>query len=109
MSGNPSIPIERRIPTRKEAAVFRVKTVLLQLRRLFQNRFSVRRFSPTSELGGLPVIASSLTPLWTETEPQERFLVAGKIQNLRIAIAHLNGVEIPAGEVFSFWKHVGRA
>ncbi|MFL6467199.1 MAG: VanW family protein, partial [Pyrinomonadaceae bacterium] len=43
------------------------------------------------------------------TEPAERFLVAGKINNLRIAVNSLNGIEIPAGEVFSFWKHVGRS
>lgn len=108
MSGNPSIQIERRIPTRREAAVFRVKTVLLQARRLLLDK-RVQRFQTSDLLSGLPVIASSVTPLWTETEPQERFLVAGKIQNLRIAISHLNGIEIPAGETFSFWKHVGRA
>lgn len=111
MSGNPSIQIERRMPTRKEAAVFRLKTALLQLRRMFRDNLSerVRRFRATGNLGSLQVIASSVTPLWTETDPQERSLVAGKIQNLRIALSHLNGVEIPAGEIFSFWKHVGRA
>jgi len=111
MSGNPSIQIERRIPTRREAAVFRVKTALLQARRLLQDNSSnrVRRFSPSTALSDAPIIASSITHLWTETEPQERSLVAGKIQNLRIALSHLNGIEIPAGEIFSFWKHVGRA
>jgi len=81
------------------------------MRRMFRDNTSdrVRRFPPTGDLCRLPVIASSVTPLWTEIEPQERFLVAGKIQNLRIALSHLNGVEIPTGEIFSFWKHVGRA
>jgi hypothetical protein len=111
MSGNPSVHIERRIPTRKEAFLFRFKTVLLQLRRGFQDAFSakVSRFSKSNDLGELAVIAKSVTPLWTETEPQEKILVAGKIQNLRVALGHLNGIEVPAGEVFSFWKHVGRA
>ncbi|MDI1243251.1 MAG: VanW family protein [bacterium] len=111
MSGNPSIDIERRVPTRKEASVFRFKTALLQARRMIQDRASdrVRRFQPASELVDVPVIARSETPLWTESEPRERFLVAGKIQNLRAAISNLNGVEVPAGEVFSFWKHIGRA
>lgn len=57
----------------------------------------------------MPVIAESKTPLWTETEPEERFLVAGKIHNLRLAVRNIDGLEIPAGEVFSFWKQVGRA
>ncbi len=110
MSGNPSIQIERRIPTRKEAAVFRLKTALLQAKRFLADNSSkrVKRFAhgtPSSS----PVIAKSVTPLWTETEPQERFLVAGKIQNLRIALQQLDGIEVPAGEIFGFWKHVGRA
>lgn len=111
MSGNPSIHIERRIPTRKEAAVFRFKTALLQARRLIQDRTSnrVSKYRAGESLADAASIARSVTPLWTETEPKERFLVAGKIQNLRIALSRLNGVEIPAGEVFSFWKHVGRA
>lgn len=111
MSGNPSIQTERRIPSRQEAAIFRFKTLLLQARRSFQDRTSlkVRRFGRDSALIESPVIARSVTPLWTETEPQERPLVAGKIHNLRIAISRLNGIEVPAGEVFSFWKHVGRA
>ena len=55
-----------------------------------------------------PLVAESKTKLWTEIEPEERFLVAGKIQNLRVAAAALDGLELPAGEIFSFWKHVGR-
>ena len=30
------------------------------------------------------------------------------MQNLRVAAAALHGVMLPAGEVFSFWSHVGR-
>jgi len=33
----------------------------------------------------------------------------GKIQNLRAAVRRLNGVEVPAGALFSFWRQVGRA
>lgn len=111
MSGNPSIPVERRIPTRKEAAVFRFKTALLQTKRVFEDSSfkRVQRFGRADGLADLPVIARSATPLWTETEPQERFLVAGKIQNLRVAIARLHGIEVKANETFSFWKHIGRA
>ena len=111
MSGNPSIQIERRIPTRKEAAIFRLKTVLLQGRRMFRDAVSERakKFEPSLKVADLPPIASSVTPLWTETQPQERILVAGKINNLRLALGRLNGVTVPAGEIFSFWKNVGRS
>ena len=32
----------------------------------------------------------------------------GKIENINIAIKKLDGIVIPPGKVFSFWKHVGR-
>jgi len=35
-------------------------------------------------------------------------LQAGKVQNLRVSAKHLNGLEIPAGEEFSFWAQVPR-
>lgn len=101
---------KRKTPRRSEAIVFRVKSLLLQIRRAVSDRFGppVRQYPKGSSLVDGPVAAESRTPLWTETDPRERHLVAGKIQNLRVATASLNGVEVPAGEVFSFWKHIGR-
>ena len=98
-------------PTRAEALVFRAKTFLLQCRRLAKDnlQFRVSRFSKNDGLKIEKVISESRTPLWTESEPQERSLVAGKINNLRIAVRELDGVEVPADRVFSFWKHVGRS
>ena len=46
--------------------------------------------------------------LWTDHENSEKILVAGKIHNLRLAVRQLNGVEVPANRVFSFWKHLAR-
>ena len=94
----------------REALLFRFKSFLLQIQRRFNNATGqkVRKHPPGGELVERPVIAESKTLLWTETEPEERFLVAGKIQNLRLAVAEIDGAEIPAGEIFSFWKNVGR-
>jgi hypothetical protein len=107
----PTPSITNRVPTRPDAFVFRFKSLLLQSKRwaidLLVSRTS--RFPKSKRLSSQKVIAESRSPLWTENEPEERFLVAGKINNLRIAVRELDGVEIPAGEVFSFWKHVGRA
>jgi hypothetical protein len=102
---------QRSTPTRAEALVFRAKTFLLQSRRLLKDnfRFRVAKFPKSDRLTGEKVISESRTRLWTETEPQERSLVAGKINNLRIAVRELDGIEVPADRVFSFWKHVGRA
>lgn len=101
----------RTVPTRAEALVFRAKTFLFQGRRLLLDkfRFPVVKFEKNDRLASESVISESRTALWTETEPQERFLVAGKINNLRIAARDLDGVEVPADRVFSFWKHIGRA
>lgn len=105
-----SLPAERRIPTRKDALLFRLKTLLLQTKRLGIDLLDrdLRTFRPSVEENNRPVIAESRTPLWTEHEPEERVLLAGKIQNLRLASASLQGIEIGAGEIFSFWKQVGR-
>lgn len=102
---------ETALPTRRAAIIFRGKATLLQLRRSINNTFSerMRKFNRGERFVELPILASSVTPLWTESEPEEQFLVAGKIENLRRAAKLLNGVEIPAGEIFSFWKHIGRA
>ena len=110
MSGNPDIQKKKRTPTRADAAVFRLKSALLQARRLCTDAAGgVHLHRLGTVVPTAPVIARSVTPLWTETEPGERILVAGKIHNLRLAAARLDGIEVPAGEVFSFWRHVGRA
>lgn len=103
--------LETALPTRTSAMIFRGKATLLQLRRSVNNAFgeTIRKFEKASRLADAPVIASSVTPLWTEAAAEEHFLVAGKIENLRRAAKLLNGIEIPAGELFSFWKHIGRA
>ena len=102
---------ENKIHTYAQAAIFRAKVSLLQLRRGFSNLTDakIRRFSFSNNLSDKPIVAESKTPLWTESEPAEQFLLAGKVQNLRLAVKRLNGLEISAGEVFSFWKCVGQA
>lgn len=101
---------ERKNPTRRKSLIFRGKAALLQARRGWQNLFDrkVKRFSAADKLENWRVVAESKTALWTEASAAERFLVAGKIQNLRLAARKINGLEIPANEIFSFWAHVGR-
>lgn len=102
----------QKIPTRAESLIFRGKAAIFQARRATQNLFdrNLRRFSnKTENLIQKSVIAESKTTLWTEKESAEQPLLAGKIHNLRLAVRKLDGLEIPANRVFSFWKHVGRA
>lgn len=99
------------IHKRGQAIIFRGKASLLQLKRGFENLFDakIKRHNFSDELKNAPIIAESKTPLWTLSAPEEQFLLAGKVQNLRIAVKKLNGLEMPAGEIFSFWKNVGQA
>ncbi|HET7461906.1 MAG TPA: VanW family protein [Longimicrobium sp.] len=96
--------------TRVGALVFRVKTAGLQLARGARNlRGGPRRHARGAALADAPVLAESVTELWTDGEPRERPLVLGKVHNLRLALRGVHGVEVAAGEVFGFWAQVGRA
>jgi glycosyltransferase involved in cell wall biosynthesis len=99
---------DHREPTRLEALGFYLKSRVFISRRFLQDiKAPVRKHT-----GGLPmdapVIAEERAPLWTQISPAELPLTAGKIQNLRLACAVLDGVAVPGGEVFGFWKQMGR-
>ena len=55
------------------------------------------------------LLAECRSPLWTSESQVENSLQFGKVQNLRRACLRLHLVEIPAGEIFSFWKQIGKA
>jgi hypothetical protein len=102
---------QNEIHTRTRAAIFRAKVTLLQLKRGFSNflKREIKDFPFAENLSDNSFIAESKTPLWTESAPEEQFLLAGKVHNLRLAVKKLNGLEVPANETFSFWKCVGQA
>jgi hypothetical protein len=97
--------------TRVQSLIFKTKAALLRAKRGMENLFDkkLRKFPKADGSGKSATIAESKTPLWTESRAEEQFLLAGKVHNLRLAIKKLDGVEIPAWEVFSFWKHIGQA
>lgn len=105
--------------TRKELAlghsfikglIFRFKTYVFIIKRYFQNKTNmISRFKDSSHLLSESVISVSESELWNKDDNAENWIMtAGKIQNLRIAASLINGTEIPAGEIFSFWKYVGK-
>lgn len=103
-----------RRPARGDAIIFRLKAVLLQAGRGAGNLLdrNSAQSHPGRSLADAPVIGESATDIWRGTGAEngaEWPLTAGKIHNLRLAIRHLNGMEIPAGHVFSFWRQIGRA
>ena len=88
---------------------FHLKSFILIVKRQLQNSVSrISQFSDQSQLKSQPVISFSESDLWNKDDnAQNWILTAGKIENLRIAVKCINGVEVPANQVFSFWKHVG--
>lgn len=90
-------------------SIFRLKTVVLTGKRMFINlRFPLTKFINRGELNDLPVVSFSESDLWNPNDNKDNWiLTAGKIQNLRIASKKINGIEVKANEVFSFWRHIG--
>jgi hypothetical protein len=90
-------------------SIFQVKKVLLTGNRMFKNLVHPpKKFKDKGLLLNEPIIAFSESDLWNPFDNKDNWiLTAGKIENLRISAKKLNGLEVKAHEVFSFWKHIG--
>ncbi|MET3462360.1 VanW family protein [Variovorax atrisoli] len=98
-------------PRRIDAIDFWLRSRLLATAHALREtlRPSARRWTEGSgALADAPVLAHCRTPLWTDGRADEFPLVAGKVQNLRVARRAFDAVEVPAGEVLSFWRQLGR-
>ncbi len=98
------------VPSRQEAAWFRLRALRHIAMRGFRNMrdTSLRRIRPTSALASAPIIAEVKSPLWLDGRTEEFALVAGKVENLRIAVRGFDSIEVAADQVVSFWKQLGR-
>jgi len=92
-------------------AVFWAKSRLLIARRALVNARADRgRLARLPALpAGAVLLAEDESRLYTLTDPRERELELGKVQNLRIAAAAIDGLVLEPGETFSFWRAAGRA
>lgn len=100
---------ERDSPTRLQALVFHLKTRALQFRRgLAEFSTRPRRHLPAGRHADAPLLVEKRAPLWKDVTSAEFPLTAGKVENLRRAARAFHGIEIPANEVFSFWRQLGR-
>lgn len=98
-------------PRRIDAIDFWLRSRLLAMAHAVREalRPSARRWHCGSHaLADAPVIAQHRTPLWSDGRADEFPLVAGKVQNLRVARRAFDAVEVPAGELLSFWRQLGR-
>ncbi|MEA2551860.1 MAG: hypothetical protein QOJ65_36 [Fimbriimonadaceae bacterium] len=100
--------MERVTPSPVSNLVFRAKVLALQTRRLASDlavRLEAFEAAPTA---AGDVLVELRSRLWREDDPREWINERGKVHNLRVAANQLNGLSIPAGKTFSFWKHIGR-
>lgn len=98
-----------REPAFLDSVLFYAKTRILIADRMWKERGTKVAVHPKAQgLRDAALIAEIKAPLWTQVSEAEFPLTAGKVQNLRVACLALDGIEVPAREVFSFWKQLGR-
>ncbi len=96
-------------PTKWNSVIFGAKAWLHRIRRVSKElgrRPKKLGRCPLSKES--PLLAESATALFSTGNEAEFALQAGKVQNLRVIAAHLNGLVVPAGTVFSFWANIPR-
>ena len=98
--------------SRLSNALFWLKSRGLIARRMLRNLRSGEPKRRHQRLAGVPESARLLArdehPIYTASDPREQELELGKVQNLRVAAAAIDGILLEPGEVFSFWSVAGR-
>lgn len=100
--------------SRRQAAAFAAKAWIFRVRRMAVDvargrpRRLERADSPGESAVSWPVVAESRSRLFTGDSAAEFLLQAGKVENLRVAASRLDGLAIPEGGVFSFWRNLPR-
>lgn len=80
-----------------------------RLKREYEWRLSGKKFALDKKDGLLPeVLFTHRTPLYRNLPRLQMRLQKNKVINLRLAVSSLNRVVIQPGEVFSFWRLVGK-
>ena len=100
------------VPGFWDMALFEAKAAAFRIERSARQtlgRQAAIRHARGDRLAAAPVLAHVALPLWPPLRGEkDRALTAGKIHNLRRAIRRLDGIEIPARSLFSFWRQIGR-
>lgn len=97
-------------PDRLSALLFQAKVMVFQARRAALDLVAgLRRLEPGPAPADWVTVGLSRTPLWSNDRSREHRHQRGKVENLRRAATAIGQGLLPAGQVFSFWRHVGRA
>jgi hypothetical protein len=98
------------VPTRRAALVFALKAMVHRTIRSWHDAINgdVRRWPQQSCGQHDQVWGEARSPLFSAGQEDQRQLVLGKVENLRVALRAFHGVEVPANGTFSFWAQLGR-
>ena len=95
------------VHTRIQALVFSAKAWVHRAQRAMLGP-AAQRLVKCTRPDSAPLAAESCTILRASTHPAEQRLQDGKVRNLAVAAQFLDALRIPAGAIFSFWRHVPR-
>ncbi len=102
-------PAEWVQPTRLAAAWRACKVLAHVFLRSAKNwRHGPTHINPSGLSAETRVVAEHRSSLWLDGREEEFVLRCGKVQNLRVAVSHFDGVEVLNGKVLSFWSQLGR-
>ncbi len=94
--------------SRLGAALHRLKILRHQVLRKVRDTRAIHSWPQKPRSHDCDLAADVKAQLWFEVPKEEWVLEAGKVENVRLAAQKLDGLEIPANEIFSFWNHIGR-
>lgn len=85
-------------------------TIYYRMRRWLQWYFSSTKyaFEKNNELKMQNIVSHHQTPLIRNLPQSEMYLQRNKVVNLRLAISKIDGLILRPGEVFSFWRLIGK-
>ena len=96
-------------PTNRSKARLMLGTCYFSLRRVLLWGRMRHIFALKKSNDRLPFVYSShRTPLLRELKNTEMWMQYNKIANLRLAAARVNGILLHPGEVFSYWRLIGK-
>jgi hypothetical protein len=89
--------------------LFAIKSSVLRGKRCLKNIFTVLpRSKPHTDFPNGVLLSQSVSLLRYHDEETALALIDGKIHNIRNAMKRLDGIVIRKGEIFSFWRYVGK-
>lgn len=97
-------------PSRLSGAIFNAKVAVFRTRRgLINLTAGLKPLKPGPKPADYVLLAEARSGLWTDERSREHKHQRGKVENLRRATAAIGSGMLSPGQVFSFWRIVGKA